>query len=243
MSLLPSSPDISSDGDPRVVGVDSEDADDLLAALGSETARSIVATLHEEPASPAKLADRVDTSVQNVQYHLTRLEDAGVVTVAGTAYSEKGREMDVYAPADSPLVIVAAEEERTSGVRAALSRLLGSIGVLLVGSLAVQQYLGGGLFPGGESASGGTDGGGGAAGDTAPTETATPTDDGGGFSIAEATQTPQETAAETAQAATEAAASGGDALFGSLPPGLVFFLGGLLVLCTAVLLSYTQRAV
>ncbi|RNJ25510.1 ArsR/SmtB family transcription factor [Halosegnis longus] len=241
MSLLPSSPDISRDGDPRVVGVDSEDADELLAALGSETARDIVATLHEEPASPAKLADRVDTSVQNVQYHLGRLEDAGVVTVAGTAYSEKGREMDVYAPADSPLVIVAAEEERTSGVRAALSRLLGSVGVLLVGSLAVQQYFGGGLFPGRESASGGADGGGGAAGDTAPT--ATPTDEGGGFSIAEATQTPQETATETVRQATETTASGGDALFGSLPPGLVFFLGGLLVLCTVVLLSYTQRAV
>ena len=43
MSLLPSSPDISPDGDPRVVGVDSEDADELLAALGSETARQIVA--------------------------------------------------------------------------------------------------------------------------------------------------------------------------------------------------------
>ncbi|MDZ7745156.1 MAG: winged helix-turn-helix domain-containing protein [Halobacteriales archaeon] len=243
MSLLPSSPDISPDGDPRVVGVDSEDADDLLAALGSETARSIVAALHDEPASPANLADRVDSSIQNVQYHLGRLEDAGVVEVAGTAYSEKGREMDVYAPADSPLVIVAAEKERTSGVRAALSRLLGSVGVLLVGSLAVQQYLGGGLFPGTEQTSTGGAGGGGTGGDAAPTVTATPTDDAGGFSVAEVTQTPQETVAETTRTATETAASTGAALFGSLPPGLVFFLGGLLVLLTVVLLSYTQRAI
>jgi len=240
VSLLPSSPDISPDGDPRVVGVDSEDADELLAALGSETARQIVAALHEEPAAPAAIADRIDSSIQNVQYHLSRLEAAGVIEVAGTAYSEKGREMDVYAPADSPLVIVAAEEERTSGLRAALSRLLGSIGVLLVGSLAVQQYFGDGLLGGGtaEDASVAADGAG---------STSTPTGDAGGFSIAESTETPtpRGTATgasdEATRTATEVAASGGDALFGSLPPGLLFLLGGLLVLATVVLLSYTQR--
>jgi len=240
VSLLPSSPDISPDGDPRVVGVDSEDADELLAALGSETARRIVAALHEEPAAPAAIADRIDSSIQNVQYHLSRLEAAGVIEVAGTAYSEKGREMDVYAPADSPLVIVAAEEERTSGLRAALSRLLGSVGVLLVGSLAVQQYFGDGLLGGGtaEDASVATDGAG---------STSTPTGDAGGFSIAESTETPtpRGTATgasdEATRTATEMAASGGDALFGSLPPGLLFLLGGLLVLATVVLLSYTQR--
>ena len=131
MSLLPSSPDVSPDSDPRLVGLDSDEADELMAALSSETARRLLAELHEDPAPPGELADRIDTSLQNAQYHLEKLEGAGAIEGVGTAYSEKGREMTVYGPADSPLVIYAGEQERASGLRAALSRLFG--GVLALG--------------------------------------------------------------------------------------------------------------
>jgi DNA-binding transcriptional ArsR family regulator len=111
MSLLPSRPDASpsDDAGPRVIGVDSEDADDVLSALSSGTARDLLAALHEEPAPPSELADRVDTSLQNAQYHLDKLQRAGAVEVVDTAYSAKGREMDVFAPADQPLVIFAGD--------------------------------------------------------------------------------------------------------------------------------------
>jgi DNA-binding transcriptional ArsR family regulator len=142
MSLLPSSPDVSPDSDPRLVGLDSEEADELMAALSSETARELLSALHEDPAPPGELADRVDTSLQNAQYHLEKLENAGAIEVVGTAYSEKGREMAVYGPADSPLVIYAGEQERASGLRAALSRLFGGVLALVVGSLAIQELFG-----------------------------------------------------------------------------------------------------
>ena len=142
MSLLPSSPDVSPDSDPRLVGLDSEDADAIMAALSAETARVLLAELHDEPAPPAELADRVDTSLQNVQYHLEKLETAGAIEDVGTAYSEKGREMTVYGPADSPLVIYAGERERAAGLRAALTRLFTGIAALAVGSLAVQELFG-----------------------------------------------------------------------------------------------------
>jgi DNA-binding transcriptional ArsR family regulator len=250
VSLLPSTPDVSADGDPRVVGVDSEDADELLAALSSDTARRIVAELHENPAPPSKIADRVDSSLQNVQYHLGRLDDAGVVEVVGTAYSEKGREMDVYAPADQPLVIVAAEEERASGLRAALSRFLGGVAALVVGSAAVQQLLGGSLLPqlGASTGAGGGDGGDDAAAETATrtaTETATATPTDGGIGIAEVTETPTPMATgeptrtpEMTQTAVETAAGGGGDALTALPPGALFFLGGFVVLVAAVALSY-----
>jgi len=258
VSLLPSTPDVSADGEPRVVGVDSEDADELLAALSSDTARRIVAELHENPAPPSKIADRVDSSLQNVQYHLGRLDDADVVEVVGTAYSEKGREMDVYAPADQPLVIVAAEEDRASGLRAALSRFLGGVAALLVGSVAVQQLLGESLLPqlGASTGAGGGDGGAAPSGgdDAAAeatrtatktaTETATATPTDGGIGIAEVTETPtpMPTAEPTqtpemTQTAVETVAGGGDALT-ALPPGALFFLGGFVVLVAAVALSY-----
>ena len=145
--LLPSAPDTSAveDADPRVIGVDSDDAADLLGALSSETARELLAALHDDPANAAKLADEVDTTIQNAQYHLGKLEEAGIIEVIDTVYSEKGREMKVYAPSDRPLVVVAGNDEETGTLRTALSRLLGGFSALAVSSIVVQELLGGGI--------------------------------------------------------------------------------------------------
>jgi len=181
MSLLPSRPDASTpdDAEPRVINVDSDDADDVLAALSSETARELLSQLHEDPAPPSDLADRVDTSVQNVQYHLEKLENAGAVEVVDTAYSAKGREMDVYAPSDQPLVIFAGNESEGSTLRTALSRLLGALGILAVASLAVQTLYGENATPPWQDESG----------DPQPDEQV----DGGDGDAAVATETQQET--------------------------------------------------
>ena len=224
MGLLPSKPDLSSDADagPRVVGVDSEDADALMSALTSRTARRLLSSLHEEPAPPSGLAERVDTSLQNVQYHLERLEEAGAIEVVGTAYSEKGREMDIYAPADEPLVIYAGREEEASGLRAALSRLVGGVAALAVGAVAVQETFGEGpLVPtvgtggdaGGTGGTGGGDGagdggaGGGAGGDAGSADVMEPTETpDGGVGIAEAPEETPTPAAEPTPVPTEEAA-------------------------------------
>ena len=261
MSLLPSTPDTDTQTEPRVVGVDDEDADALLSALSSGTARALLSALHEEPAPPSKLADRADTSLQNAQYHLEKLEDAGAVEVVDTAYSAKGREMDVYAPADEPLVIFAGGEEKQSTLRSALSRLLGAVGLLAVASLAVQQWFGeGGLLGGAPPASGGDPGGesAGAAG------TPTPTDGGGGgvpaaettdgpggdIGIEQVTETPSNLSAETVRAGetptpdpgtTTAAADTVREAGAGLPPGLLFFLGGLFVLAVVAGLLYLRQ--
>jgi DNA-binding transcriptional ArsR family regulator len=287
MSLLPSKPEASppEDAEPRVIGVDSEDAEDVLSALSSETARELLAELHDDPAAPSELADRVDTSLQNAQYHLEKLEKAGAVAVVDTAYSAKGREMDVYAPADQPLVIFAGDDDDSSLLRSALSRLLGAVGVLGLASLAIQQLYGQrSLFGGGAGGadgaapSDGGDGGQGGAiadadggdGGAASADTATPTEsgdvgafdvgtpgeqtmsggDGGGGNLTRtaqetgepmqtatpeeavetATQTATETATEIAATATETATPAADAMrdaAAGMPPGLLFFAGGL----------------
>jgi DNA-binding transcriptional ArsR family regulator len=203
--LLPSSPDTSAaeEADPRVIGLDSEEADDALAALSSGTARRILRVLHEDPDSPASIADRVDTSLQNVQYHLSNLGDAGLVEVVDTVYSEKGREMKVYAPADRPLVVFAGREEQERGLRAAIGRLLGAVGLVAVASLLVQTALDGFPFVAR------TGGGGGGGGDTAVSTQATET-------------------AAAAEAAT------------GLPPGLLFFAGGLAVVLGIAAVRYVR---
>jgi len=205
--LLPSRPDATAaeEADPRVIGLDSEDADDLLSALSSDTAREVLATLHEEPDTPANVADRVDTSLQNAQYHLGNLEDAGLIEVADTVYSEKGREMNRYAPADRPLVVFAGPEEESRGLQSALKNLLGAVGILGVASLLVQWYVEGPPFG---AQTGGADAGG----------------SGGGMGTM----------------STEAAPTAADTAAG-LPPGLLFFLGGLLVLAVVGVAWYVRR--
>jgi DNA-binding transcriptional ArsR family regulator len=138
MSLLPTSKpsvDPTQEGDIQVLGVEGDDTTAVLDALGSETARSLFRAIHDDPRTPTALADAIDTSVQNVLYHLGKLEDAELVQVADTQYSEKGREMNVYAPVDNPLVIFVGSEERERSFRDLLARLFGAVGVLVVSSL------------------------------------------------------------------------------------------------------------
>lgn len=135
----------STGGGPRVVGVDSEEADALLGVLSSGTARTVLEAVHEEPSTASGLAERLDASLQTVHYHLRNLAEAGVVEVTGTVSSEKGREMDVYAPTAGPVVVFAGDEADGSDLQDALRRLASGFGVLAIVSLLVQEVLGGGV--------------------------------------------------------------------------------------------------
>ncbi|WP_225335808.1 ArsR/SmtB family transcription factor [Halomicrobium urmianum] len=230
MSLLPSRDPASPDADPRVIPVDSDDADEVLSALSAETARKLLAELHEEPAPPGELADRVDTSLQNAQYHLDKLEAAGAVAVVDTAYSEKGREMDVYAPADQPLVICAGDEQDTSGVRSALTSLLGGVGVLAVLSVVVQQALGEGI-----ASLLGPDVRSGSAGGSGPS-TSYAADPSSPYS-----QSTDVATAAVADGGSTAQSAGEAAVAGGLPPGLLFFAGGAVVLAALFALWYADQ--
>jgi len=100
-SILPIRSEPSTgDDEPRVVDLEGEDADAVFSALSSGTARQIVSSVHDDPKTQSEIADAIDTSVQNVRYHLDKLEDAGLVEVVDTWYSSRGNEMDVYAAAD-----------------------------------------------------------------------------------------------------------------------------------------------
>ncbi len=254
MSLLPSSPDgRRADGEPRVVDVESEEADEVFAALSSDTARSLLIALHDQPAPAGELAARVDTSVQNVQYHLNKLESAGAVEVAETTYSKKGREMSVYAPADQSLVIFAGDERERSPVRNALTRLVGAVSLLAVGSAVVQAASGQGLFPfGGDNSEPEPVEENGAAESQEPIDGDAPTADETGIAEDDTLSTAAnetehaadgENATADSDTATNATEYGPELPLeethhaaeaaASLPPGLLFFAGGMFALCLA----------
>lgn len=109
-SLFPMRPtDIDPEREPRMITLDDSGA--MFEALSSRTAREMIAALEAEPMTASALAGHVDTSLQNASYHLDRLSAAGLVEVVGTSFSERGNEMDLYAPTSAPLLICVSDEE------------------------------------------------------------------------------------------------------------------------------------
>jgi DNA-binding transcriptional ArsR family regulator len=128
--------------EPRVLWLDDDDAADLIGSLSSGTSRAVLTALHDEPLTASELSDRVETSLQNVRHHLNNLQDAGLVEVTDTRYSVKGREMNVYAPADDPLVVCVGREADKEGFLESLRRLVGAVVALVATSLAIQWAFG-----------------------------------------------------------------------------------------------------
>lgn len=121
----------------RILEMAEEDADEVLDALASDNGRQALRSLFADPATPSELACRLDTSVQNIHYHLSNLRDAGLVEPIDTVYSEKGNEMTVYGPANDPLVFV-GDRARLSSVRRSLTDVVSGLGILAAASLLIQ---------------------------------------------------------------------------------------------------------
>ena len=135
---------------PRVIALDGPDVDDVFEALSSGTRRQILEKLYEDPSTPSELAGATDTSLQNVHYHIEKLQEVDLLEPVGTQYSEKGAEMSVYAPTSDPLVVVEGEEERDE-MESRLKRLIGGISTVAIGSVLAQFVLGSRISPGSQN--------------------------------------------------------------------------------------------
>ncbi|MFC7203750.1 ArsR/SmtB family transcription factor [Haloferax namakaokahaiae] len=124
--LLPSEGNVNvgGDGTPRVLWLDDDETEQLISSLATETAREILSCLHESPSTATEIGEAVETSVQNVRHHLGNLIEADLVVVAGTRYSEKGREMKVYAPASAPFVVCVGGDGDREGFAEAIESFL-----------------------------------------------------------------------------------------------------------------------
>ncbi len=86
----------------------------ILDTLSVETRRAIMREVCADPANPAAIAGRLGLSVQNTSYHLEKLEESGLIEVVGTKYSNRGHEMEVFAPCRSAIVIEIGESESSA---------------------------------------------------------------------------------------------------------------------------------
>lgn len=261
--LLPIRTPITSNQDhaPRLVEIDDDAADEVFEALSSKTARTIFSFLHTEPATASDLAEVADTSLQNIRYHLVKLTEAGLVEIVDTWYSDRGREMKVYAPANTSLVVLSGSGPAEMTLRNVLSNLIGGIGVLGLASLLFDGLVNGLSTP----STGGTSANVNYTSNASPTLSPTPkaAADGGGIVtptptgttavertvvqertvVVEVSRTQNETA--TATTTPVGGVEGGGAaldLFGvAVPPGAIFFVGGLFVLLLVLGWVYYRR--
>lgn len=100
--LAPRSPPVP-DTEPRWLSL--RRAGPVFDALAPASARSILATLADTPSPASVVAETVGTSTQNAVYHIDALQSAGLLTVVDTWYSDRGKEMDVFAASHDPLVV------------------------------------------------------------------------------------------------------------------------------------------
>ena len=105
-SALPRQPPVKHVPEDQVrLSVTEDESAAVCELLSSTTARAIVAALKEGPKPASEIATAVGTSLQNTSYHLDRLVEGNLVEPTQTWYSEKGREMTVYALRTHELVI------------------------------------------------------------------------------------------------------------------------------------------
>jgi len=122
---------------PDVIAIDDNMADELFSVLSSETSRNILSRLYEQPRTASEITKIVDTSLQNVNYHLNKLEESGLTEVSETRYSDQGKEMNVYTPTNRALVLFASDDFNRSSLVALLKRHLLSLSVLVAVSIVL----------------------------------------------------------------------------------------------------------
>ncbi|OIB55319.1 ArsR/SmtB family transcription factor [Natrialba sp. SSL1] len=123
--------------EPAVAGLEGEDADQLFDALGSETSRAVLAACYKEGCTRSELAAELETSIQNVGYHVDKLESADLLEPVETRYGENGREVTVYEPSKQAVVIAAGEPGFVERLAAAVDRLFAPIALVSLVALVV----------------------------------------------------------------------------------------------------------
>jgi DNA-binding Lrp family transcriptional regulator len=96
--------------------------------------------VNHEPLSAQDVAEELDMSIQNAMYHLENLEEAGLITVLDTHYSERGREIEIYGPLEQPLLLFLGPSQDWPGLTAAFKEFVGAVGPVAI-PLTIGQFL------------------------------------------------------------------------------------------------------
>ncbi|MHC1625825.1 MAG: ArsR/SmtB family transcription factor [Methanoculleaceae archaeon] len=82
-----------------------EATEKIARAFASRTAGQIMKDLAAGPKSASEIADSLSLPITTVMYHLDKLEEAGILEVAATRWSEKGRQVKLYRQAERVVIV------------------------------------------------------------------------------------------------------------------------------------------
>lgn len=189
-----------------------ERAQKIAKAMGSPTAGEILQLLAVKPQSLTDITEQLSLPMNTAKYHIENLLDAGVISVADTKYSVKGRAVKIYTLTDQLLIVA----PRRSDIRALLTKYAALFGIVVVATLGITA-----VVPLLSPQTGNT-----AMALAAPAPSAAPDQATGGASREIVTYSMKTTAENFGGAPAPA----------GIDPALAFFCGGILVI--AVLLCY-----
>ena len=91
-----------------------EESKKITQIISNDTARKIIELLADAPLSASDIAERLKTPLTTIVYNLENLESVGLIRVEKIKYSEKGREVKIYAPVRKLIVVVPEKTDRKS---------------------------------------------------------------------------------------------------------------------------------
>ena len=110
-----------------------ERAQKVAKAMASQTAGDILRFIGTGEKTITEIAETLMLPMNTVKYHTENLLDAGLISVASTKYSVKGREVKVY-HLTSQLLIVAP---RQANIRSLLLKYASLFCIIIFGSLGI----------------------------------------------------------------------------------------------------------
>ncbi len=106
------------------------EAQKVAKAMSSPTSADLFNALTGNPQSATALAERTGLPLTTVKYHLENMLSAGLVEISNTRWSEKGREMKIYAVKDQVVVFA---PRKTVDVKGIVERYGTMAGVIAIG--------------------------------------------------------------------------------------------------------------
>jgi DNA-binding transcriptional ArsR family regulator len=103
-----------------------EESKKITQVISNDTARQIIELLADAPLSASDIAERLKVPLTTIVYNLENLEKVGLIKIEKIRYSEKGREMKIYAPVRKLIVVIPERTDKKS-VTDLLKKYLGVI--------------------------------------------------------------------------------------------------------------------
>lgn len=98
----------------------------ITQVITNDTARQIMELLAEYSMSASDIAKHLDVPLTTIKYNLENLVDVGLAKIERIKYSEKGRQVKVYAPVRK-LIVVVPEKLGSASITEILKKYLGII--------------------------------------------------------------------------------------------------------------------